>query len=75
MLLRGSHGTHKIDNTTDAEIEALIEAYLEINPREVMIYGIDRTTPEENLEKVSKEELEAIGKRIAAAGLKVQVNA
>ena len=40
-----------------------------------MIYGIDRTTPEENLEKVSKEELEAIGKRIAAAGLKVQVNA
>lgn len=75
MFLRGEHNGKKIDNTTDAEVNALIEAYKEIAPQEVMIYSIDRKTPEENLEKVSKEELEAIGKRIEAAGIKVQVNA
>lgn len=75
MFLRGEHNNKKIDNTTDIEIEALIEAYKEIAPQEVMIYSIDRKTPEENLEKVSSEELLAIGKRIEEAGIKVQVNA
>lgn len=75
MFLRGEHNGKRIDNTTDEEINALIEAYKEIAPQEVMIYSIDRKTPEENLEKVSKEELESIGKRIEAAGVKVQVNA
>ncbi|MBQ7941251.1 MAG: radical SAM protein [Muribaculaceae bacterium] len=75
MFLRGEHNGKKIDNTTDTEIEALIEAYKEISPKEVMIYSIDRKTPEENLEKITKEELAAIGKRIETAGIKVQVNA
>ncbi len=75
MMLRGEHNGKHIDNTTDAEVEALIDAYKTIKPQEVMIYSIDRKTPEENLEKVSREELEAIGRRIEAAGIKVQVNA
>ena len=40
-----------------------------------MVYSIDRKTPEENLQKVPKEELERIGAKIEAAGIKVQVNA
>ena len=40
-----------------------------------MIYGIDRKTPAEHLEKVPAEELKRIGARIEAAGFKVQVNA
>ena len=75
MMLRGEHNGVKIDNTTDHEIDALIEAYKEIQPRSVMIYSIDRKTPEEHLEKVEKEELERIGARIKAAGFDVQVNA
>lgn len=75
MMLRGEHGGVKIDNTTDEEIDALVAAYKEINPRSVMIYSIDRKTPEEHLEKVEKEELERIGARIKAAGIDVQVNA
>lgn len=75
MMLRGSHDGHTIDNTTDAEIEALIDAYKRIKPREVMLYSLDRSTPEEKLVKVEKEELEAIGKRIEeATGIPVQVN-
>ncbi len=75
MILRGSHDGQTIDNTTDEEIEALIDAYKRIKPREIMIYSLDRSTPEERLVKVEKEELQKIGKRIEeATGIPVQVN-
>ncbi len=74
MLLRGEYDGAKIDNTTPEEMDALIEAYKKINPKEVMIYSIDRKTPAENLEKVSKEELQKIAEKIVAeTGLPVQV--
>jgi wyosine [tRNA(Phe)-imidazoG37] synthetase (radical SAM superfamily) len=75
MMLRGEHDGQHFDNTTDEEVDALIAAYKEVNPQEVMIYSIDRPTPEKNIEKITKEELEKIGKRISDAGIKVQVNA
>lgn len=74
MMLRGEHDGKRIDNTTDEEVEALLSAYLEIRPMEVMLYSIDRATPEENLQKVPKEELEIIAERFRAKGIKVQVN-
>lgn len=75
MMLRGSHGGKAIDNTTDAEIKALISAYKRVKPREIMLYSLDRSTPEERLVKVEKEELQAIGKRIESeTGIPVQVN-
>ena len=75
MILRGEHDGKPVDNTTDEEILALIQAYKAIAPREIMIYSLDRTTPEEKLIKVEKPELEAIGQRIAeATGIPVQVN-
>ncbi len=75
IMVRGEYEGHHIDNTTDEELDALLSAYLQINPREVMLYSIDRKTPAENLEKVSKEELERIAQRFRDAGIKVQVNA
>ena len=41
MMLRGEHDGERIDNTTDEEVEALLAAYLEIRPMEVMLYSID----------------------------------
>ncbi len=74
MFLRGEHDGNPIDNTTPLEVTALIEAYRRINPREVMIYSIDRTTPAEHLEKVSHDELNAIARRITSeTGIPVQV--
>ena len=64
MILRGEHDGEKIDNTTPEEINALIKAYKEIQPREIMIYSLDRSTPEEKLVKVHKDELEKIGDHI-----------
>ncbi|MBD5253759.1 MAG: radical SAM protein [Barnesiella sp.] len=64
MLLRGSWNGQPVDNTTPAEIDALIEAYRTIGPRQVMIYSIDRRTPARELVKVPREELEQIAARI-----------
>ena len=75
MFLRGSHDGKPVDNTTPEEVEALIEAYKEIKPASVMIYSLDRSTPEEKLVKVSREELETIADRIhEATGLPVSVS-
>lgn len=71
MILRGEHNGISVDNTTDKEIDALIEAYRIIQPREVMIYSLDRSTPEEKLQKVEKPELDRIAARIREAGIKV----
>ena len=75
IMIRGEFDGQRFDNTTDAELDALLDAYRQIQPREVMLYSIDRKTPAENLEKVSKEELERIANRFRKEGIKVQVNA
>ncbi len=73
MFLRGEHSGRRIDNTTPEEVDALIRAYKEICPRGVMIYSLDRSTPEERLEKVERPELEEIATRIRAAGIEVML--
>lgn len=75
MMLRGQWEGKQIDNTTSAEVDALIEAYRQISPREIMLYSIDRPTPARTLEKIPPEELRRIGERIQAeTGIPVQVN-
>lgn len=75
MFLRGEHNGIKIDNTTPEEVKALIQAYKEIQPREIMIYSLDRNTPEEKLVKVEESELREIGKMIEKeTGIPVKVN-
>lgn len=75
IMIRGEFEGQHFDNTTDEELDALLNAYRQIQPREIMLYSIDRKTPADNLEKVSKEELERIAKRFRSQGFKVQVNA
>lgn len=75
MITRGTHNGVPVDNSTDTEIDALIEAYKRIGPGEIMIYTIDRATPEKSLCRVSREELDTIADRIRrATGIPVQVS-
>lgn len=74
MILRGSYDGKTVDNTTDGEIDALIEAYRRIGPKEVMLYSIDRRTPARDLQKVERDELEHIAERIRQAGIQVLVS-
>ena len=73
MLVTGEYDRKRVDNTTAAEIDALIDAYRRINPRDVMLYSIDRKTPAENLCKVSREEIERVADRVRALGIPVSV--
>lgn len=66
MFTRGSHNGIDVDNTTPAEINALIQAYKTIRPKQIMIYSIDRKTPEESLQKISPETLREIAAQIQA---------
>ena len=71
MLLRNND----IDNTTNEEINELIAAYKAINPREIMIYSIDRQAPDSSLRPIPKSELQIIGSRIESeTGILVQVS-
>lgn len=75
MICRGEHNGKTVDNSTDAEIDALIEAYRCIKPGEIMLYTIDRPTPEVKLRRIPREELDCIAARITAAtGISVQVS-
>jgi wyosine [tRNA(Phe)-imidazoG37] synthetase (radical SAM superfamily) len=73
LFVRGKHDGSVIDNTTKKELSAWLTMVKRINPEYVMIYPIDRGTPTEGLEKVSKEELNKIADRIEAAGIKTEV--
>ena len=74
IFLKGVHNGQCIDSTNEEEVSAWIEALKEINPKQVMIYTIDRKTPEKNLQKVSLEELNIIAAKLKNAGFDVSVS-
>ena len=74
IFLKGAHNGQYIDNTNEEEVNAWIAVLKEINPKQVMIYTIDRATPEKNLQKVSLEELNVIAEKLKKAGFDVSVS-
>jgi wyosine [tRNA(Phe)-imidazoG37] synthetase (radical SAM superfamily) len=74
IFLKGVHNGQYIDNTNEEEVNAWINVLKEINPKQVMIYTIDRATPEKNLQKISLEELNIIAKKLKKAGFDVSVS-
>ena len=73
MFLRGSYEGRPVDNTTEREVAAWLELVKEIGPRQVMIYTIDRDTPDPDLEKVYLDELGDIARRVRALGIECSV--
>lgn len=74
-FLRGTHAGASIDNTRAEELSAWYSAVEELRPKQVMMYVIDRKTPEENLEKISREEMERIAAPLREKGFDVIVSA
>ena len=73
MFLRGEYLGQRVDNTTEEQVEAWLRLVKEIAPRQVMVYSLDRDTPCQALEKVSREELQQIAARVEALGIACSV--
>ena len=74
-FLRGEHNGQIIDNTTTEELQAWYQAVDRLRPKQIMIYVIDRKTPEEHLEKISRAEMDAIAAPLIKKGFDVSISA
>lgn len=75
LFLRGHHNGNVIDNTTEAEVQLWLEHLEAIKPKRAMLYVIERDTPEQDLEKVGKEELERIADKVRQLGIEPDIYA
>ncbi|MCB2222334.1 MAG: radical SAM protein [Bacteroidetes bacterium] len=73
LFIRGTYQGQIIDNTTDKEIEAWLSVLQDIRPKYVMIYPIERETPIDTLEKITKAELEHIARKVEKIGISIKV--
>lgn len=63
-----------VSNTSAEYVEPWLSAVREIAPQQVMIYTIDRETPDPTLQKATKEELDAIATQVRSAGIECSVS-
>ena len=70
MFMTGTTQGKSVDNTGDEFVVPWLEAVKDIAPEMVMIYTIDRETPDHDLKKASHETLDAIKARVEELGIK-----
>lgn len=73
LLLRGTNDGKTISNVSDEDFGEYIKLLKKIGPKYVMLYAIDRATPEKNLEKLTVDELEFYAQQIRNEGIDVKV--
>lgn len=73
MFMKGEYDGQSVDNTSDEFVQPWLKTIGEIQPREVMIYTIDRETPAHELKKALPEVLDAIGAQVRKLGIPCQV--
>ena len=69
MFLR----SEDFDTVADGALERWMDLVRELRPREVMVYTIDRETPQSNLQKYSVEQMQEMVRPLVEEGFKVQV--
>ncbi|MBO7108577.1 MAG: radical SAM protein, partial [Prevotella sp.] len=74
MFMQGNCNGEDVDNTGDEYVLPWLEAIKEIQPRQVMIYTIDRETPTQGLLKATHEQLDRIAALVRAEGIDCSVS-
>lgn len=74
MFLKGNVNGVDINNTGDSFVLPWIDVIKDIAPREVMIYTIDRETPQQGLLKATHEELDRIVAMLEKEGIKASAS-
>lgn len=73
MFMKGMSEGKSVDNTSDAYVQPWLQALKRIHPKQVMVYTIDRETPDPDLRKATHEELDRIAALVKEAGFDVEV--
>lgn len=73
MFVRGEHEGKVFDNTLPEEVAAWSDLIREISPRQVMVYSLDRPTPEKKLVRVSKDEMTLLVKPLVDEGFNITI--
>lgn len=73
MFLQGKHNGLTVDNTTEEEVNLWLEKLKQLNPKHIMLYTLDREPPSEQIQKVSKQDLDKICKQVISAGYSAKV--
>lgn len=73
LFLRGYIDGTRVDNTTSNEVNHWITHIKAIQPKNVMIYSIDREPPAKHLEKIDSSELQKIAREIEKAGINTEI--
>lgn len=74
MFMKGRVDGVSVDNTGDEYVLPWIETVKAVAPREVMIYTIDRETPQQGLQKASPQELDRIVALLGEQGIKASAS-
>ena len=74
MFMEGFSNGINVDNTTDNYVLPWLNAVRAVNPQQVMIYTIDRETPDHGLKKASPEKLNAIAEKVKDLGIACSVS-
>lgn len=70
MFMKGEVDGRSVDNTGDDYVLPWLQIVKKIAPREVMIYTVDRETPQQGLQKASHEELDRIVELLKVEGIR-----
>ncbi|MCR4812122.1 MAG: radical SAM protein [Bacteroidales bacterium] len=73
LLFDGYSEGQRVSNIIDSEFTPYLAYLKQIGPRYVMLYALDRATPEKDLRKLSVEELEQYAQVIRKEGIEVKV--
>lgn len=73
FFVKGQYNGHTIDNTTEKEITAWVEALNRIRPKTVELYSLDRVPPVSTLQKVEGSVLQQIALRVKNLGIDTSV--
>lgn len=74
LFMKGTSAGHSVDNTGAEYVQPWLEALQRIRPAQVMIYTIDRETPDDGLLKATPDELDRIARQVEALGFAVSVS-
>ncbi|MEA2043331.1 MAG: radical SAM protein [Bacteroidota bacterium] len=74
MFVKGTYQEQVVNNSTSEEVAGLKAILDELKPKQVMIYTIERDTPSDGLQKVTKERLNEIAHSFRKSGHNVQIS-